>query len=90
MPHPRDHACPICGEPVDPATSRDADAPYPFCSRRCRMVDLNRWFEGAYQVPAERDEDAEGGPGGGSNGGPGDEGPPTPGGSRFDRAGRPI
>jgi hypothetical protein len=30
------------------------------------MVDLNRWFDGAYQIDAERAEDAEGS---GGNGG---------------------
>ena len=24
----------------------------PFCSARCRDVDLNRWFVGAYATPA--------------------------------------
>jgi endogenous inhibitor of DNA gyrase (YacG/DUF329 family) len=24
----------------------------PFCSRRCREVDLHRWFAGVYAVPA--------------------------------------
>src|SRR5262245_38886105 len=33
--------CPECGKP----SSRDS---YPFCSARCKAVDLNRWFSGAY------------------------------------------
>jgi len=24
----------------------------PFCSGRCKDVDLNRWFKGAYAIPA--------------------------------------
>lgn len=40
--------CPICGKPVDPEFK-------PFCSQRCRQVDLNRWLSGTYRVPgAER------------------------------------
>jgi hypothetical protein len=35
--------CPICGGSV-PADGAD----YPFCSRRCRYVDLGRWFDGGY------------------------------------------
>jgi endogenous inhibitor of DNA gyrase (YacG/DUF329 family) len=35
----------------------------PFCSERCRLLDLARWLDGAYRVPAEPapadDEDAE-------------------------------
>ena len=37
--------CPICGRPGH-ARHR------PFCSPRCRNVDLGRWFSGAYAVPA--------------------------------------
>jgi len=44
-------ACPICGKPVSEATR-------PFCSSRCRDVDLNRWLSGTYVVPgAENGED---------------------------------
>lgn len=37
--------CPICGEPRRPEFR-------PFCSRRCRNVDLGRWFNEVYTVPA--------------------------------------
>ncbi len=36
--------CPICGK-VAQQDSR------PFCSPRCKAVDLNRWLSGAYAVP---------------------------------------
>ncbi|WP_024510063.1 DNA gyrase inhibitor YacG [Bradyrhizobium sp. ARR65] len=45
--------CPICGKPAQQATR-------PFCSKRCRDVDLNRWLSGAYVVPGAPSED-EGG-----------------------------
>ena len=41
--------CPICGKPASEATR-------PFCSKRCRDVDLNRWLSGAYVVPAAEDD----------------------------------
>jgi uncharacterized protein len=44
--------CPTCGAPRSPAFR-------PFCSRRCRNIDLNRWLTGAYAVPAVEDEDDE-------------------------------
>jgi endogenous inhibitor of DNA gyrase (YacG/DUF329 family) len=45
--------CPICGKP-SVAASR------PFCSERCREVDLNRWLSGSYAIPArDGDEDAD-------------------------------
>lgn len=46
-------SCPICSRP---RTEQYA----PFCSKRCADVDLHRWFESAYAVPAvEDDGDAE-------------------------------
>ena len=32
--------------PVDPAWR-------PFCSERCRLLDLARWADGSYRVPGE-------------------------------------
>lgn len=41
--------CPICGRSVPPAS--DPNAGYaPFCSRRCKEVDLFRWSEGRYAI----------------------------------------
>jgi uncharacterized protein len=37
--------CPICGGPR-------AQAYRPFCSARCRDIDLGRWFGEVYRVPA--------------------------------------
>ena len=37
-------ACPECGRPTDPAHR-------PFCSARCRQVDLGRWLRGGYAIP---------------------------------------
>ena len=42
--------CPECGKP----SSRGH---YPFCSARCKDVDLNRWLSGAYVIPGRPDED---------------------------------
>ncbi len=48
--------CPICGRPA-------ATEFRPFCSARCKDVDLNRWLSGSYVVPGtpEEDEDGDGG-----------------------------
>ena len=37
--------CPICEHPTDPAYA-------PFCCKRCADIDLQRWFSGAYALPA--------------------------------------
>ncbi|MEW6681513.1 MAG: DNA gyrase inhibitor YacG [Nitrospirota bacterium] len=39
--------CPIC-------RLQPADAAYaPFCSARCRDVDMGRWLSGTYRVPTD-------------------------------------
>ena len=47
--------CPICEKKFDPAESRAM----PFCSDRCRQIDLGRWLREAYSVPIERDPEKE-------------------------------
>lgn len=42
-------ACPECGKP----STREN---YPFCSGRCKAVDLNRWLSGRYVIPGRDDE----------------------------------
>jgi len=33
---------------------------FPFCSERCRLIDLGRWIDEAYSIPASPlDPDAE-------------------------------
>jgi endogenous inhibitor of DNA gyrase (YacG/DUF329 family) len=30
---------------------------FPFCSERCKLIDLGRWADGRYQIPVvEKDE----------------------------------
>lgn len=42
--------CPICERPMD--TQGPAEWPdWPFCSHRCRLADLNRWFGQRYAIP---------------------------------------
>jgi endogenous inhibitor of DNA gyrase (YacG/DUF329 family) len=40
------HKCPICKKPTDSQT----DADFPFCSERCRLVDLGAWASEKYVV----------------------------------------
>jgi hypothetical protein len=41
----RSTACPICGGVT---TDRKMA---PFCSERCRTIDLGQWLNGAYRLP---------------------------------------
>jgi uncharacterized protein len=38
--------CPICKTPL-PNTE---GATFPFCSKRCRLTDLNNWIDGKYTI----------------------------------------
>jgi endogenous inhibitor of DNA gyrase (YacG/DUF329 family) len=43
---PRFAPCPICSKPAQSAHR-------PFCSKRCRDVDLGRWLRGVYRVESD-------------------------------------
>jgi uncharacterized protein len=51
--------CPICGKPVAPT-----DPEMPFCSERCRLIDLGNWASEKYVIstplqstPSDEDEE---------------------------------
>lgn len=45
--------CPICRKEVDPQSAQT-----PFCSERCRLIDLGNWAAGNYRIPAGVNQDA--------------------------------
>ena len=49
-------ACPICGRPLALGTDRSA---VPFCSMRCRQIDLGRWLGERYRIAEPLDADPE-------------------------------
>ena len=53
--------CPTCKKSVpDPAPGDDLPLCFPFCSDRCKLIDLGRWLDGKYQVPVVDREDKHG------------------------------
>jgi endogenous inhibitor of DNA gyrase (YacG/DUF329 family) len=49
--------CPICKRPVEEAERNKPGNAFPFCSERCKLIDLGRWLGGKYQIPVvEKDE----------------------------------
>jgi endogenous inhibitor of DNA gyrase (YacG/DUF329 family) len=46
--------CPICKKPSAP---RSENPSYPFCSPRCKTVDLGKWLNEEYRVPLEEESD---------------------------------
>ena len=51
------HACPICGKQFS-FKSVECSPEFPFCSRRCRLIDLGRWLKGDYTVPGSEEDDS--------------------------------
>lgn len=52
--------CPICRNPV-----KSSDPDFPFCSERCRTIDLGKWASGQYVISSplkDTDENLEPGP----------------------------
>ena len=45
----RPQTCPICGKDLA-ANAALESAWFPFCSKRCRQIDLYRWAEGKYSI----------------------------------------
>jgi len=46
-------ACPTCGKPVEWA----ANVWRPFCSERCKLIDLGAWATERYRVPVIEEKD---------------------------------
>ncbi len=48
--------CPTCKQEF----SSEKSPAFPFCSERCRLIDLGRWLDEEYSLPKERDSELEG------------------------------
>ena len=53
--------CPLCGKTGQIAKLDDLPS-FPFCSDRCKLVDLGRWIDGAYALPDKPQAETAGGP----------------------------
>ena len=52
---PRTFPCPRCGEP-----SQWEDNPHrPFCSERCKLIDLGAWANEDYRLPTQDSPQSE-------------------------------
>jgi endogenous inhibitor of DNA gyrase (YacG/DUF329 family) len=48
--------CPICRRSAAPRTQNGA---FPFCSPRCKQVDLGKWLDERYRVAVPDESDPE-------------------------------
>jgi endogenous inhibitor of DNA gyrase (YacG/DUF329 family) len=47
--------CPVCGK-----EGVWKDSPFrPFCSERCRLIDLGEWISGGYRISTPQDDESE-------------------------------
>ena len=55
MTDPESPVCASCGNPLPVAgqkgSATDRWPHFPFCSHRCRLLDLNKWLTGEYVIP---------------------------------------
>lgn len=56
--------CPICGKLVTRnGNDKNENNFFPFCSERCRLIDLGAWLDAEYKIPVSEeagDEEAGG------------------------------
>jgi len=57
------HRCPICNKIIktSPKEKSEAAKSYPFCSQRCKLVDLGAWLDTGYKIVSGPEPDESGG-----------------------------
>lgn len=50
--------CPVCKKP----TTWEGNPFRPFCSERCKLIDLDNWLSERYRIPGAAEDSAEGEP----------------------------
>lgn len=59
--------CPICGKDVEFYEKKKFPPNFPFCSQRCKLIDLGKWLNEEYKisepipegyVPEEKDDES--------------------------------
>ncbi len=69
------HICPVCHKSVKTSTQDQFEETQflPFCSRRCKLVDLGAWMDARYKIISNPRLQGPAGPSGGATGGLSDE-----------------
>lgn len=46
------HKCPVCKKIITPPVGKGPEKSkfYPFCSERCKLVDLGAWLDAKYKI----------------------------------------
>ncbi len=59
MPSTNSTRCPTCKVEVTPPPENRC---FPFCSERCRTIDLGRWLNEEYRLTSDATDDEDDGP----------------------------
>ena len=52
--------CPICDKKTEVGDSKAKNIYFPFCSERCKLVDLGAWLDEEYNIPdTHNDQDID-------------------------------
>jgi endogenous inhibitor of DNA gyrase (YacG/DUF329 family) len=53
--------CPICKKTIETSTKEHPQEAnfFPFCSERCKLIDLGAWLEADYKITSKPHEDPE-------------------------------
>jgi uncharacterized protein len=53
--------CLICHKPVKAPTGQPSEAAefFPFCSERCKLIDLGAWLDGQYKIASAPSQESE-------------------------------
>jgi endogenous inhibitor of DNA gyrase (YacG/DUF329 family) len=57
----RQFICPVCKRPGSVPAEGSGKLPrfFPFCSERCKLIDLGAWFDADYRIAGKPDEETE-------------------------------
>jgi len=69
------HRCPVCHKAVKvlPQDESKKAKFFPFCSRRCKLVDLGAWLDARYKIISRSHSQGSGESAGGSSDSPSDK-----------------
>jgi len=64
------HRCPVCKKTVKVSPEKQTEEVrfFPFCSRRCKLIDLGAWLDAEYKIISELQTQVPGEPSDGSSG----------------------
>jgi len=60
-PQPREYTCPTCQRRVRILQQDPSKLPryFPFCSERCKRIDLGAWLDAEYRIPSKPDDESD-------------------------------